>query len=274
MNKQRTHAIEENVKRLLKPVVRFCLRYSLKIQEIIPLLKEVLLEVSREELRAEGTECNVSKLSIITGLQRREIKLIQDSPNGNEPVSNLLSKIIGTWQFGKDYYRKVGTGRPLTFEGTSSEFSRLVRSISQDLNPYTVLGELERTGRVERKNGKLHLNAEVYEVVGPEKITEAVHLVAADWDDLIAAAHSNVLQEEELPHLHLRTEFDNIDPESFPQIRAWLLDKGTTLHEEPRRYLSQFDRDANSSLQRKKCGGKVSLGSFSFTQTVKTLDEK
>lgn len=265
MKKSVSSNIAPSIKELLRPVVRLCLRRSLKIQDILLLLKECFVEVASEELAREGHEANISRISVVSGLQRKDIIKLNQSDNTKSSHTNLLTKLIGQWQQNREFSKPIGTPRPLTFEGNESEFATLVRTISTDVNPYTVLFELERTNQVKKDGKFLKLLSAVYEVAGSKKLSEAFSIVGRECNDLFSAVEQNILTTCEVPNLHLRTEFDNICVDALPKIRAWVLDKGTTLHEEARAYLAQFDKDSNPRLFSKDGGAKVALSAFSLT---------
>ena len=262
---QRT--LRTHFKRLCRPLLRLCVKYSLKFQDLNELLKEAFIEVAQEELARQGETVNVSRLAVVTGLQRKEVaRLRQDGPAAGDTGASLLSRIIGQWQQHKDFCRAEGAPRPLNFAGAESEFALLVRSVSKDINPYTVLFELERVGFVERSGESLVLRTGAYRIKGGAQLEQAFELLERDSGDLLTAVTENVLRPPAIPHLHLRTEYDNISPDALSEIQEWLLDKGTTFHEEARAYLAKFDKDVNPRLYTKPGGARVMLGAFSFVQ--------
>ena len=99
-------------------------------------------------------------------------------------------------------------------------------------------------------------------------------LAARDIDDLLRAVEGNLLDAPEMPHLHIKTHYDNIVPEALPKIQEWFLTKGKELHEEARKFLSKFDKDLNPKLSQKPGGARVALGTFSLTETGKEETEQ
>ena len=72
------------------------------------------------------------------------------------------------------------------------------------------------------------------------------------------------LKNNNINQLHLTTFYDNIEEESIPKIKKWLLVKGSEIHKECREYISNFDKDLNSKLKGEG-GGKVTFTTFSFS---------
>src|SRR5262249_10280823 len=151
-------------------------------------------------------------------------------------------------------------------EGEESEFADLIKSVSVDISPYTVLFGLEQAGLVTRNDGKLELVRKVYS--NPENLEESLAMLSQDVDDLIHAVEKNTLDQPKVPNLHITTVFDNICQDDLEKIRLWLLDKGTTFHEEARAYLSKFDKDANPRLFARSGGARVVVSAFSLSSEL------
>ena len=252
--------LERIVALLLRPVVRFGLRHALKIQDLTRVLKTVLLEVAQSELAASGKEVNPSQLSACTGIPRKFIPdLLGQSPSF-ESSGNFITRLIGTWQRDPRFGRG-GKPRVLAFEGAKSEFAQLVHALSADLNPYTILFELERVSAVERTAKGLVLKKKLY----LEKDSVAgFNITAEDADNLFNAVEANVIGGDTPRNLHLSTYFDNVPDESMSEIREWLLKEGTKFQERVREHLSSFDKDMNSSQRAKSGRNMIRVGSFSF----------
>lgn len=261
---------------MLRPVVRFCFRRALKVQEFLDITKQVFFEVAAEELRLGSKEASTSKLALATGLTRREAARLAQQDFSAEPEMNVLTRIIGKWQSHPEYTNKQGQSRNLSAEGKDSEFAALVNSVSKDLNPYTVLFELERVGAVERKGDKVELQADVF--VPGANVEEGFRILSRDVADLIAAVEGNVVLQASPPHLHIKTHYDNIAVQRLPEIRSWLLEEGTKFHARAREFLAQHDKDLNPRLVAQPGGARVALSAFSFTEeqpaAARTVEKK
>lgn len=234
--------------KLLLPIARYCLRRSIRIQEVSRLFKEAFLSVAREELERSRAEISQSKLSAMTGIQRRDISkrdLDKNSVNivTGQRSGNLIERIIGFWRNSPEFCNSPGRPRVLSGEGKKSEFAELVYSVSKDLNPYTVLFELQRLGCVVESGKGLKLVSRSLLVKADKQ--KGLELLAADTSDLFATVEENLDENKLDRNLHLRTEFDNISSADIEEIREWLLAKGSKFHQEVEQYLSKFDRDIN-----------------------------
>ena len=236
---------------LLRPAVRFCLRHALLIQDLVEMAKTVFVEESLRELEASKQPVNVSRLSASSGLQRRDVERIYRRSDIKSEPQGLLNKIVGQWQWDQRFTNSRGKACGLSFDGESSEFYSLARSVSNDLNPATLLFELERRGLARRDGDKLLLQSDVCLISsahGSDFIEEGFSLLSDDLVDLSLAVEEN-LQRSTAKNLHARTTFDNIPMSHEKTIRAWLLKEGSLFHRRIREFLSQYDRDFAASTE-------------------------
>ncbi len=256
-------SIEKCLQLILRPVVGFALKHGIKLSEIVEKIKRIMVEIAISEFVSEKEIPSSSAISAMTGVHRKDVRRIVNSKDSSRPVKNLVQRILGQWQ--NDLRFSNGRGRPrqINIIGEHSEFVALVKSVSTDLNPYTVLAELERLGFVVRKKNKLKLNARVFIAKGD--YLQGFNILAKDYQDLIHAVEENV-KSSEPRNLHLRTEYDNVDIEALPVIQAWLIEEGSAFHTRVRNYLAQYDRDLNPKLSNGKLGARVVFGAFSHTE--------
>ena len=89
-------------------------------------------------------------------------------------------------------------------------------------------------------------------------------MASNDASDVLEAAQENLSLSPKVPHLHLRTEFDNIYLSELPHIRKWLLLEGSRFHKKVRAFLSKYDKDLHPSKPA-AAGGKVVVGAYSLS---------
>jgi len=257
------HDLKRDCLRLvLQPVLRFCLRHGISVQQTIEAVKAVALDLAAEEIERGGEKATVSRLSVMTGLQRRDIGRLQQSTEADVATGSLVTRVLAQWENGSRYQGKNNEPKALS----QDEFRELVSRVSTDVNPATLLFELERTGSLERSAaGTLQLKRRNYVPKGNPQ--EGFRVLAKDCDDLICSVEENVFNESAL-NLHGRTDFDNIPAERLDEIRAWLVKEGSQFHQRVRQYLSQFDLDINPDAG-KSGGAQVSLGTFSRIRGAK-----
>lgn len=263
MSKQlSSNILHSALKLLLRPVVSFCLRHGMRLQEAVECLKAAFIDGAATSIRSRNEEISMSKLSIMTGVHRTEAARFHSG--GAQEPDNQLRNIIGRWQQDKRFLNAKGTPRTLGCEGKNSEFANLVKIVSSDLSPYTVLFELERIGAIRREDNSVKLLHSIYIPKGDMK--RGFELLARDSDLLTQAVEENVLSDGTPIHLHLFTRYDNIPARELNKIRPWLLLEGSKFHKRLREHLAKFDRDLNPKLLSEDKTATISVGTFSFSE--------
>lgn len=250
--------------KLLLPVARFCLRHSIKQRELLELLKRAFVQSAQQELVRSALAVTPSRISAMTGIQRREVSRLLGDPEPPAQDHDIVSRVIGLWESGRRYRDGAGRPRVLTFTGREGDFADLVAAVSTDLNPYTIAFELERIGAVRPVAGGLKLVRAGYEPIGD--LEASLGLLAEDSLILHEAVTENIFDPSPIRNIHVKTHFDNI-PASFEQdIRSWFLRRAGELHKEVREYLSSLDRDSSPDIRKNHadepaiCASLVSVG--------------
>jgi hypothetical protein len=233
---------------LILPAARFCVRHSIRLPEIVDVFKRCFVEAAQDALRAEGVEPTAAKVSVMTGVHRKDIRSIVESaapridPLGKHPLVRLLS----FWNTDEEFFDTTrGAPRVLTPGDGPGSVGALVRRVGGDANPYSLLYALDRSGLVRRAlDGSYELLKSSFSVpteAGWEMIAELI-------GDGIECLEHNVDHEPEERNLQLKTVFDNIPARFVDELRREIRERGGKFQEEIRSLLARYDRDMNSSL--------------------------
>jgi hypothetical protein len=223
---------------LLRPLVRFCIRHSLRLQELQEVAKRVFVEEAKVLLSDKE---NGSRITLLTGVHRKDIsrfKLDVDTPS---EARSLAARVLGTWEA---KVRNEGEAYRTLYE---DQFRSLVREVSSDVNPSAVSFELTRTGAITQEEAQYTLARPTF--ITSSDATESYLLAANDINSLLSSVHHNVTRDSDrshnthLPRHHLSTEYDRIPAECVPVIEEWLLREGHALHARVRQFISQYDLD-------------------------------
>src|SRR5690606_27575949 len=120
------------------------------------------IEESARALESGGQKRNISRISLMSGVHRRDVARIQEYGLQLYYEQDVVPKVLGMWQSSPRFSTAMNQARPLSFEGEKAEFADLVQSVSKDINPSTVLFELDRVGAIEKAAGKVHLKVESF----------------------------------------------------------------------------------------------------------------
>ena len=114
------------------------------------------------------------------------------------------------------------------------------------INPGTVLFELERVGLAKREGGQVRLLSDVEDL--SRKPDRAFQLYVREITTLADAIEENTSSESP-KHLHIHTEYDGIPDSALPEVQSWFLEVGREFHRRAREFLARFDMDLNPPPQ-------------------------
>ena len=138
--------------KLLRPLVRLLLRNGLTYGDFADLSKWVFMDVASKEFGIPGRKQTVSRVSVITGLTRKEVSRLQkiDTPDDSAIAHqyNRAARVTSGWIRDKQYHDKKGLPANLSFDTGKHNFTDLVKHHSGDVPPRAILDELIRVGTV------------------------------------------------------------------------------------------------------------------------------
>jgi hypothetical protein len=252
------NAVQSAIVRLLTPLVRILLRNGVPYGTLAEIAKWVYVDVASKEFSIAGQKPTNSRVSIITGLTRKEVKRLKDIAEpgdlGAAERYNRAARVIGGWLKDSNYNDGKGISRELPFEGDFS-FSSLVKTYSGDIPPRAILDELTNAGVVESGSKGLRLLAKGYIVQRGD--SEKIGIMGVDVGELISTIDHNMLLSTSEAFLQRKTSYDNIPEDAMPKLRKLIHQKGEKFIEAVDKLLSQYDRDINPEVAgtgRKRAG--------------------
>jgi hypothetical protein len=265
---QLIEAIRRAALRILHALVRVLLRHGVSFQAFSDLTKQAYVNVARDEFALPGRKPSISRISILSGLTRKDVRRLLSLPAQPDGEAgerhNRAARVVAGWIRDADFHAADGTPRALALEGHGS-FSDLVRRHSGDVPARAVFDELERVGTVERDgSGNIRLLARVY--IPRRSDLAKLAILGSDVSLLIGTIDHN-LQEPEQPRLQRKVMYDNLPIEAVEELRPLAERHAQQLIELLDAWMAQHDRDANPSARgtgRVRAG----LGIFCFEQDL------
>jgi len=139
---------------LLRPIVRLMLRCGVTWKELAEICKLVYVEVAAEDFGSRGRPANASRIAILTGLSRREVKRAKDAlatPEAEQAQAveriDHASSVLSGWYQDREFTDASGAPRLLAREGKGS-FAQLLKRYAPSIPPTAMLKELRRVGAV------------------------------------------------------------------------------------------------------------------------------
>jgi Family of unknown function (DUF6502) len=140
---------------LLGPLVRILLRQGISYGEFSEVAKAVYVEIALKDFKVSGRKATKTRLAVMTGLTRKEVKRVVDEANKERfelrTNFNRLGRVLVGWHTDPDFTGPYGLPLELQYETPTPNdvtFSELVKRHSGDMSPRSILDELIRVGAV------------------------------------------------------------------------------------------------------------------------------
>ena len=136
----------------LRPVARFLMKSGIGYREFAEISKSAFVDVATTDYGLRGRPTNISRVAVMTGLTRKEVKRLRDKISAGTQV-NLTrvippAEILHRWHSDADYLDAAGRPLTLEFDGAAPSFAGLVRRYGGDIPPGAMRTELKRVGAV------------------------------------------------------------------------------------------------------------------------------
>ena len=147
------HHLKAALTLLLKPLVRLLIAQGVTHADFSETAKEVYVEIALRHFDAEG-KVNKSRVAILTGLTRKEVKNVVDRTLEIGNKARMFSRperVLTGWYSDPKYTGPYGIPLELPYESSDLDdpsFVKLVRAYSGDMAPRQMLTELLSSGSV------------------------------------------------------------------------------------------------------------------------------
>lgn len=208
-------------RRIFRPIARFLLANGVTLPAIQEMLKQVLVEVAIKDFPVKGKATTDSRISVLTGVHRKDVKRLRDTQYNDEIMPkavSLGSQIINIWMTEKKWAGK--DSRPMVLPKLShrkgmKSFETLAESVSKDVRSRAILDELIRSGAVEVIDDYVHLKSEAF--IPKEGMEESLYYLGRGISSHLNAAISNV-QGEQQPFFDRMVHYESVPAQVVNQL--------------------------------------------------------
>jgi hypothetical protein len=230
----------------MRPYVRRMLRCNVTFGRLESRLRELFVETAEKESSPTGTVPTDSGISIMTGINRKEVRRIRSLDRERAPRTfsrNLVATLVNRWVTGPLTKGRAGKPRVLPYDASRGpSFTRLAREITADLHPRALLDGLIRAGAAELRDGdEVALTRTAY--VAPRGRPESLAMLGDDPPELIETMLHNVLAEGDPPRLQQKLAYDNIGADGLDRLREALRREANHFLKRSNAVLVRHDRD-------------------------------
>jgi len=210
------------LRRLLNPLVRLLLDKGVTYPALAELLKSVFVDVADKEFRLADKEQTDSRISLLSGVHRKDVKRLRhDSrPEEHAPQSiSFGSQLVARWVSTPLYLDESKHPKclpRLESDGGEGSFEALVKSVSKDIRSRAVLDEWLRLGVATLDDeDRVCLRTEAF--IPNKSFDDKTFYFGQNIGDHIAAGVHNLL-EGEPPFLDRSVYYDELSKEAADEL--------------------------------------------------------
>lgn len=200
--------------RIMRPLARLMIAHGVTITSASELMKRALIAASERDVGPGATD---SRVSLVTGLHRKDVKRLRTDPLpiARRSTTNACALLIAEWSHGADHIDPDGQPQAKT----RAQFDELVRALRLDLPPATLLDALRDQGAITEDGHRISLVSDIY-LASPDTEASLIAFeknLAAHLD----AATDNLLSPTDIaPHLERAAHFNQLSDASLALLET------------------------------------------------------
>jgi hypothetical protein len=217
-------ALINAIRKVLRPIVRLLISYQITYPTLLGLLKSLYVEVAEQEFQVQDKRQSDSRITLLTGVHRKDIKRIREEQNPENVTPKSISvgaQLIATWMGGDDFVDANGVPLPLPLrsddKGLSSFDDLVARVCKQDIRPRVILDEWLNLGVAHVDENKcVVLNTGAF--TPAQGLEEKLFFYGKNIHDHLSASTSNLLGNKP-SYFDRSVYYDQLSAQSIETLR-------------------------------------------------------
>ena len=216
--------------RLLEPIVLRLLKSGITWREFADLAKVKFVQVATNEFGIRGRPTNASRVAILTGIDRREVRRVRlataNQPTFDPGFMSKPTQVLEGWFHDPNFQVASGEPRDLQLSEGDDSFAALVRRYAPGIPHVAMIKELRAVGAIEElPDGRVRALKRTY--IPGELTDNQIRLWGSVLHDLGTTFEHNISRDEtDLPRFERRAISLRVDPKALPQFREMLEKEG------------------------------------------------
>lgn len=226
-------ALARAIRQLLRPLVALLIDHGLTYSWLIKNLKPLFVEVAENDFKLEGKRQTDSRICLLTGLDRKDIRKLRGETDGGlvVPANTFIgAQLVSIWMTEKRFLDKNGIPAPLTRLHSSTEssnkpsFEELFALVTKSIKPRAFLDEWVRIGAVTiNENDEVCIELDAF--ITNKGFEDKVFYLGKNIHDHLAASRQNILSDDP-PFLERGIYYDKLSEESVEKLSVFSKEKG------------------------------------------------
>lgn len=237
-----------------RPIARMLLKAGINWKELVEVCKTTYVEVASEDYGIRGRPTNVSRVAILTGFSRREVRRLRELLERESLPEfgrmNYATRVLSGWFSDEDFLGADGKPRALQASGSNPSFDTLCSRYSGDVPATTMLKELRKVGAVdEDDDGRLVAKSRSF-IPAPTDPQQMLRIGKLLEDVGSAVAHNLYRSENEPARFERRATNTQIPANAIPAFRDFVEVEGQTFLERIDAWLTEHeDGEADNGVR-------------------------
>lgn len=207
------------VRHMLRPLVRMLIRNGITFPVLADLLRGLYVEVAANDLLTDAKARTDSRISLMTGVHRKEIRRLRAETPEDPPVPEVITtgtQVMSRW-LALASADGVPPPLPRSAAGEATSFERLISTVTTDVRPRALLEEWLSQGLVRVDDQDyVHLNTAAF--IPRPGGEEQQFFFGRNLADHIAAATANLAAGDTAPYLDRSVHYDGMSPETIRRL--------------------------------------------------------
>jgi hypothetical protein len=253
MEKKHLKPLYTAIIKLLRPLAKILLRNGVSYGTFADLAKWVFVDVATKEFVIKNRKQSTSRISVITGLSRREVMRVRKLPKPDITDSiekhNRAARVIAAWRRESEFLDTDGKPAPLPLDGDGTTFSELVKRFSGNMPPRAVLDELINVEAVSEsfEDNTVTLLTRAY--IPKNYDSHKINILGTDVKHLLSTINHNLQPGLMKPIFQRKVSYDNLPDEILEKFHNQFNKKAQDLLESADKWLAKHDRDVTPSVK-------------------------
>jgi hypothetical protein len=149
---QQNTLLKNAIKHLLKPLMRFLIHKQITLATVTELVKSAYVEVAEKDFALNGKAPTDSRINLLTGVHRKDVKRLRDLQETHKPSERLSisSLMLASWMSEAPFCKE---GEPLalpksgegSFESLANQYSRQNIRATSIMENWLDMGWIEKS---------------------------------------------------------------------------------------------------------------------------------
>jgi hypothetical protein len=208
-------------------VARWLLRSGVTWKEFAELSRDTFVDTAFAEFGIRGRPTNVSRVALLTGLSRRDVRRVREHGTAGAGASaeeslNHASRVLSGWHLDPDFLEPDGQPRVLPAAQGKVSFEVLLKRYAGDIPATALVKELVKSGSIERlESGAYRVLRRYY--MPRQMDGHAVERAGSVLADIATTIEHNLSRGPRDPsRFEGRAQSRHVDPRNLPAFRAFV----------------------------------------------------